>query len=211
MRELPLRRNLELRKRDMEDGTQKRGTLLSKLVALFVATFTVSCTANSGYAILAVMKDDFVKKRKWLTEEEMADYIAIVQSSPGPMAVTSSTIIGYHVAGMPGTLAAVFGVILPPFLVMVLVTLFYEAIVGNPYVGLFLRGMQMSVVAMLIDVIIGLFRNATEKGWAYPLVIMVLSFAYVRFSGLSIAWLVIACIVAGVAKALLVKKSEGER
>ena len=195
----------------MDDTKQERGSLLSKLAALFVATFTVSCTANSGYAIIAVMKDDFVNKRKWLTEEEMADYIAIVQSSPGPMAVTSSTIIGYHVAGMPGTLAAVFGVILPPFLVMVLVTLFYEAIVGNPYVGLFLRGMQMGVVAMLIDVIIGLFRNATDKGWVYPLVIMALSFVYVRFSGFSIAWLVVACIVAGVAKALLVKRGEERR
>lgn len=197
--------------RNMDDTNQKGNGLLSKLVALFVATFTVSCTANSGYAIIAVMKDDFVNKRKWLTEEEMADYIAIVQSSPGPMAVTSSTIIGYHVAGMPGTLAAVFGVMLPPFLVMVIVTLFYEAIVGNPYVGLFLRGMQMGVVAMLIDVIIGLFRNATEKGWAYPLVVMALSFAYVRFSGFSIAWLVLACIVAGVAKTLLVKRSEERR
>ena len=195
----------------MDDTSQKRGGLLSKLAALFVATFTVSCTANSGYAIIAVMKDDFVNKRKWLTEEEMADYIAIVQSSPGPMAVTSSTIIGYHVAGMPGTLAAVFGVILPPFLVMVLVTLFYEAIVGNPYVGLFLRGMQMGVVAMLVDVIIGLFRNATDKGWAYPLVIMALSFVYVRFSGFSIAWLVVACIVAGVVKALLVRRGEERR
>jgi chromate transporter len=192
----------------MDDTKQERSGLLSKLVALFVATFTVSCTANSGYAIIAVMKDDFVNKRKWLTEEEMADYIAIVQSSPGPMAVTSSTIIGYHVAGMPGTLAAVFGVILPPFLVMVVVTLFYEAIVGNPYVSLFLRGMQMGVVAMLIDVIIGLFCNVTKKGWVYPLVIMALSFVYVRFSGFSIAWLVVACIVAGVAKALLVKRSE---
>ena len=195
----------------MDDTTQKRGTLLAKLVALFVATFTVSCTANSGYAILAVMKDDFVNKRKWLTEEEMADYIAIVQSSPGPMAVTSSTIIGYHVAGMPGTLAAVFGVILPPFLVMVVVTLFYEAIVGNPYVELFLRGMQMGVVAMLIDVIVGLFRNAVGQSKAYPLVIMALSFCYVRYSGCSIVWLVAACIVAGVVKALLVKRDEEER
>ena len=189
------------------DKTERSG-LLSKLAALFIATFTISCTANSGYAILAVMKDDFVNKRKWLTEEEMADYIAIVQSSPGPMAVTSSTVVGYHVAGPAGTFAAVLGVILPPFLVMVLVTYFYEAIVGNPYVGFFLRGMQMGVVAMLFDVIIGLFRNATGKGGIYPFVVIALSFVYVRFTGFSIVWLVLGCIVAGVAKALLVMREE---
>lgn len=190
-----------------DDITERRG-LLPKLAALFIATFTISCTANSGYAILAVMKDDFVNKRKWLTEDEMADYIAIVQSSPGPMAVTSSTVVGYHVAGLAGTLAAVLGVILPPFLVMVLVTLFYEAIVGNPYVEFFLHGMQMGVVAMLLDVIIGLFRNATDKGGVYPFIVIALSFAYVRLAGQSIAWLVLACVVAGVAKALLVKRKE---
>ena len=192
----------------MDEEKPKGSDLLHKLAALFIATFTISCTANSGYAILAVMKDDFVNKRKWLTEEEMADYIAIVQSSPGPMAVTSSTVVGYHVAGPAGTFVAVLGVILPPFLVMVLVTYFYEVIVDNPYVGFFLRGMQMGVVAMLFDVIIGLFKNATEKGLVYPLVIMALSFIYVRFSGLSIVWLVLGCIAAGVAKALLVKREE---
>ena len=195
----------------MPDSSSAQESKLSKLLALFIATFTISCTANSGYAILAVMQDDFVHKRTWLTEEEMADYIAIVQSSPGPMAVTSSTVVGYHVAGIAGTLAAVLGVILPPFLVMVLVTVFYEAIVGNPYVGLFLRGMQMGVVAMLFDVIIGLFRNATDKGGVYPYIVMVLAFVYVRFTGCSIAWLVLACIAAGVAKALLVKRQEEKR
>ena len=193
------------------DSEKSNNDLLGRLVALFVATFTISCTANSGYAILAVMRDDFVNKRHWLTEEEMADYIAIVNTTPGPMAVSSTTIVGYHIAGIAGTIAAVLGVILPPFLVMVAVTLFYEAIVGNPYVALFLRGMQMGVVAMLFDVVIGLFRNAVDKGGAYPYVIMVLAFAYVRFTGCSIVWLVLGCIAAGIAKSLLVRQREGQR
>ena len=195
----------------MEKDTGAQESKLSKLLALFIATFTISCTANSGYAILAVMKDNFVNKRKWLTEEEMADYIAIVQMTPGPMAVSSTTIVGYHIAGLAGTFAAVLGVILPPFLVMVAVTVFYEAIVDNPYVVLFLRGMQMGVVAMLFDVVIGLFRNATAERGIYPYIIMVLAFAYVRLTGFSIVWLVLGCIAAGVAKALLVKRGEERR
>ena len=195
----------------MADSSSRRESKLSKLLALFIATFTISCTANSGYAILAVMKDNFVNKRKWLTEEEMADYIAIVQMTPGPMAVSSTTIVGYHIAGLAGTFAAVLGVILPPFLVMVAVTVFYEAIVDNPYVVLFLRGMQMGVVAMLFDVVIGLFRNATDKSGVYPYIIMVLAFLYVRLTGFSIVWLVLGCIAAGVAKALLVKRGEERR
>ena len=72
----------------MQGKTQRTDGLLGRALALFVATLTISATANSGYAIIAVMKDDFVKKRKWFTEDEMNDYIAIVQSCPGPMAVT---------------------------------------------------------------------------------------------------------------------------
>ena len=195
----------------MTDEDPRQDNLFYKLRALFLATFTISCTANSGYAIVAVMKDDFVNRRKWLTEDEMADYIAIVQSTPGPMAVTSSTIVGYHVAGVAGSAAAVLGVIIPPFLVMVLVALFYQAIVGNQFVGLFLRGMQMGGVAMLLDVLIGLFGNATQKSKAYPLIIMALAFLYVRLTGLSIVWLVLACAAAGAVKALLSRRGEDGR
>lgn len=193
----------------MVDGSPAEPSRLSKLWALFFATFSISMTANSGYAILAVMQDDFVSKRRWITEDEMADYLAIIQSSPGPMAVTSSMIVGYHVAGLAGSLAAVTGVVLPPFLVMVAVTVFYQAIVGNPYVSLFLRGMQMGVVAMLFDVIIGLFRNATENSGLYPFIVMALAFLYVRFTGCSIVWLVLACACAGVVKALLIGRGGG--
>ncbi|MDO4807179.1 MAG: chromate transporter [Coriobacteriales bacterium] len=188
----------------MVHNTRNTEGLLGRLWALFVATLTISATANSGYAIIAVMRDDFVNKRKWFTEEEMNDYIAIVQSCPGPMAVTSSMVVGYQSAGFLGSLAAVLGVITPPFAVMVLVSVFYQAIVGNPYVAIFMRGMQMGVVAMLLEVCIGLFLDATKKPGAYPLAIMVLAFLYVRLTGCSIMWLAIGCGVAGAVKALLV-------
>ncbi len=190
----------------MAETAQGKDGLLGRLLALFLATFTISATANSGYAIIAVMRDDFVNKRKWFTEDEMADYVAIVQSAPGPMAVTSSMVVGYQSAGLLGSLAAVTGVILPPFLVMVLVTVFYQAIVSNPYVTIFMRGMQMGVVALLLDICIGLFRNATKEPGIYPFVVMVLAFLYVRLTGCSIMWLAVACGVAGAVKALLVKR-----
>ena len=190
----------------MAEKTQGKDGLFGRLLALFLATFTISATANSGYAIIAVMRDDFVNKRKWFTEDEMADYVAIVQSAPGPMAVTSSMVVGYQSAGLLGSLAAVTGVILPPFLVMVLVTVFYQTIVSNPYVTIFMRGMQMGVVALLLDICIGLFTNATKEPGLYPFVVMVLAFLYVRFTGCSIMWLALACGVAGAAKALLVKR-----
>ena len=189
----------------MPNKAQRSDGLFSRLIALFLATLTISATANSGYAIIAVMRDDFVNKRKWFTEDEMSDYIAIAQSCPGPMAVTSSMVVGFQSAGILGSLAAVWGVITPPFVIMVLVSIFYQTIVSNPYVTIFMRGMQMGVVAMLLDVCIGLFLNATKKPGAYPLVVMAIAFLYVRLTNCSIMWLAIGCGVAGAIRALLVK------
>jgi len=189
----------------MPNKAQRSDGLFGRLIALFLATLTISATANSGYAIIAVMRDDFVNKRKWFTEDEMSDYIAIAQSCPGPMAVTSSMVVGFQSAGILGSLAAVWGVITPPFVIMVLVSIFYQTIVSNPYVTIFMRGMQMGVVAMLLDVCIGLFLNATKKPGIYPLVVMAIAFLYVRLTNCSIMWLAIGCGVAGAIRALLVK------
>ena len=190
----------------MPNKAQHSDGLFGRLIALFLATLTISATANSGYAIIAVMRDDFVNKRKWFTEDEMSDYIAIAQSCPGPMAVTSSMVVGFQSAGILGSLAAVWGVITPPFVIMVLVSIFYQTIVSNPYVTIFMRGMQMGVVAMLLDVCIGLFLNATKKPGIYPLVVMAIAFLYVRLTNCSIMWLAIGCGVAGAIRALLVKR-----
>ena len=115
-------------------------------------------------------------------------------------------IVGYQSAGFLGSFAAVLGVITPPFVVMVLVTVFYEAIVSNPYVSVFMRGMQMGVVAMLFDVCIGLFRDATKKSLVYPLTIMVFAILYVRLTGCSIMWLALGCGVVGAIKTFVVKE-----
>ena len=179
---------------------------LSRALALFTTLFAISGTANSGYAVIAVVQDEFVTKRKWFTEEEMADFIAIVQSTPGAMAVNISMLVGYQSAGLLGSFAAVLGCILPPLVVMIVVTFFYEAIVSNEYVFLFMRGMQLGVVGMLLDVLIGLFNNVIRKERLYPIILIALAFCYVKFTDFSIFYLAIACALAGVVKALLMAK-----
>ncbi|MBR3305037.1 MAG: chromate transporter [Christensenellaceae bacterium] len=179
---------------------------LKKLFLLFKTTFLISITANSGYAIISVIRNDFVKKYKWFTEEEMTDYIALAQSTPGPVAVNISMITGYQSEGILGALATVFGVALPPLLVMIIVTYFYNVIIGNKYVEIFMRGMQFGVCAMLLDVIIGLFVNVTKKSAAYSVIIMILSFLYIRLLDYSIFYLVITLIITAVVKSLIIKR-----
>ncbi|MBQ6395040.1 MAG: chromate transporter, partial [Atopobiaceae bacterium] len=151
------------------------------------------------------MKIDLVEKRHWLTEEQMADVAALAQSSPGPIGVNAAMIIGFQSAGILGGLASVLGVVTPALLIMIVVSYTYQMIISNPWLAIFMQGMQIAVVALLIDVILSLFKNVTKQGVVYPLIIGVLSFIYVRFSGMTVAYLAIACAIAGVAKSFLIK------
>ena len=92
------------------------------------------------------------------------------------MAINASMIIGWQIAGLTGSIAAVAGCALPPLLVMMAVTLFYNRIISNPYVTQFMKGMQFGVTAMLLNVLLGLFTNVTKKGMLYPCCLIVLSF-----------------------------------
>lgn len=174
---------------------------LQKLWTLFITTFLISMTANSGLAILSVLKNTFVERYKWFSEEEMTDYIALAQSAPGPIAINSSAVVGYQSAGMAGALAAVAGCALPPLLVMIIVTFFYNQIIDNRIVAFFLKGMQYGVAAMLLDIIISLFVNATKKEKLYPLIVMAISFLYVNLTDCSIFFLALGCMIAGLVRA----------
>ena len=168
-----------------------------KCLVLFWTLLTISSTANSGYAILSVVSRDFTRKYRWITEEEMQDYIALIQGSPGPMAINISLVTGYHIAGVWGAFAAALGCILPPIVMMLLVSLFYGAIVSNSWVRVFLRGMQAGVIAMLADLILGVFLNVTKEKKVYPLLVMAAAFLFTQFTKLSTLPLVAACILTG--------------
>ena len=168
-----------------------------KCWVLFRTMLVISSTANSGYAIMSVVKSTFVKKYGWISEKEMEDYIALIQGAPGPLAINISLAAGNHVAGPMGAAAAVLGCALPPVVIMLLVSAFYSAIIGNRWVGVFMHGMQAGVIAMLTDMILDIVRSVMEKRKIYPAVIMVGAFLFgwlVKGSSLPV---VVTCIALG--------------
>ena len=184
--------------------------MFKKAWLLFINTFSISMTANSGYAMLGVIKNRFVDKYGWFTKEEMEDYIALAQSCPGPIACSSATIIGYQSCGIIGALAAVLGVILPPFIMMIVVTYFYSFISTNTYVRIFINGMQAGVCAMLLDVVLGLFNGVRKMNKPFYYAMMILSFLYVRLTDFSIFYLALICIGVAVVKTLMIKRKVDE-
>lgn len=185
--------------------------MFKKAWLLFINTFAISLTANSGYAMLGVIKNRFVDKYGWFTKEEMEDCIALAQSCPGPVGCSSATIIGYESCGVIGALASVFGVILPPFIMMVLVTFFYTFISTNSYVRIFITGMQTGVCAMLLDVVLGLFSGVQKMNKPFYYIMVLLSFLYVCLTKLSIFYLALLCIAIALIKSFMTTRKVRER
>jgi chromate transporter len=116
----------------------------SKLVfTLFLTMLKIGLfTFGGGYGMIALLENEFVAKRKWITKEEFLDMIAIAESSPGPIAINSSTYIGYKKAGFLGSLFATIGVCIPSFVIIFIISLFLDAFLKLTYVAYAFKGIQ---------------------------------------------------------------------
>ena len=124
------------------------------LWTLFKSMFVLSsCTFGGGFVIVSLMKKKFVEELQWLDEDEMLDVTAITQSAPGPLPVNASVIIGYRMAGILGSLSAVFGTILPPMIVLSIISLFYNQFRTNKYIAVALQVMRAGVAAVYLTLL----------------------------------------------------------
>ena len=177
---------------------------LEQLWILFKSMFLLSaCTFGGGFVIVSLMKKKFVEELKWLEEDEMLDITAITQSSPGPLPVNASVIIGYRMQGIPGSLAAVLGTILPPMFVISLICVFYTEFRQNLYIAAALQVMRAGVAAVILDVTWNLAKNVWNSHSVFYTSLMVLSFCEAYFFGVSAMIIILICLVIGITEAVL--------
>lgn len=168
-------------------------------VKLFLSTFYLSAfTFGGGYVIVPLMRKRFVNKYKWIDEKEMMDFIAIAQSSPGPIAVNTSILIGYRLAGLLGAFITVLGTILPPLIIVSLLTVAYTALQDNVIVRYILRGMQAGVAAIIIDVIIDMVKEIWNERNIILILIMLASLVAVLVFKVNIIFIIICSAIVGV-------------
>lgn len=182
----------------------KKKTNPKTLWQLFTSMFLLSsCTFGGGFVIVSLMKKKFVEELKWLEEDEMLDITAITQSSPGPLPVNASVIIGYRMQGIPGSLAAVLGTILPPMFVISLICVFYTEFRQNLYIAAALQVMRAGVAAVILDVTWNLAKNVWNSHSVFYTSLMVLSFCGAYFFGVSAMIIILICLVIGITEAVL--------
>lgn len=119
---------------------------------MFITFFLISgCTFGGGMVIMSVLQKKFVEELKWIEADEMMDLIAIAQSCPGVMAVNSAMIIGYRIAGVLGAAIAMVATVMPPMIILSIISVFYLQFRQNKVIALLLRGMQAGVAAVMIN------------------------------------------------------------
>ena len=179
-----------------------------RLWKLFLSTLYLSAfTFGGGYVIVTLMKKKFVDEYRWIGEDEMLDLVAIAQSSPGAIAVNGAIVVGYKLAGIPGTLVAILGTILPPFAIISVISICYNAFRSNFFVAQMLSGMQAAVIA---SVTYDMGAPIVKEKDPMSLVIMLGAFLAACILEINVIYIVIVCGLLGVVRTLLAKRRAGK-
>jgi len=161
---------------------------------LFLSTFTLSAfTFGGGYVIVPLMQKKFVNKLKWIDKDEMLDLVAIGQSAPGPLAINTSILVGYRMAGIPGAFLTILGTVLPPLITITIISYFYIAFRDNKYINALLIGMKAGVAAVIADVVVGMASKIIKTKRLISIIVMVAAFIAATFLNVNIVVILLIC------------------
>ena len=137
-----------------------------------------ACCFGGGYAMLSLLQRIIVEQYHWATEEELMDYYAIGQCTPGVIAVNTSTFIGHKLAGIPGGIVATLGFISPSLLIITIIAAFLENFASNPIVSHGLAGIRVCVCVLILDSVLKLGKKSVKDpvSWAMFLATAALAF-----------------------------------
>lgn len=171
---------------------------------LFLSTLKLSaCTFGGGYVIVPLMRKRFVDELQWIDETEMLDLIAVSQASPGPIAVNASLMIGYRMGGILGALITALGTVLPPMLIISVISFFYRQFRDNMYVSAVMKGMQAGVAAVICNVVIDMGGAVLKSKSILSVLLMLGVFSAVYFFKVNIILVILCCGLIGLLSGMI--------
>ena len=120
-------------------------------------------TFGGGYAMIGLIRREFIEKRKWIEPEEFTDMIAISESTPGPLAINSATYVGYKIGGFFGALLSTIGVVIPSFAIIYVISLFLQQFLDLKVVAAAFRGVQVAVAVLILSAGLKLFKEMARN------------------------------------------------
>ena len=187
---------------------------VKSLGTLFFTFFKIGLfTFGGGYAMIALLEEEFIQRRKWLDKDEFLDMTAIAESTPGPVAINSATYLGYKLAKVPGAATATVAVCLPSVLIIYAISLFFEQFTQLTVIANAFKGIQVCVIYLIFSAGVRMLK-ALDKS---PFATGVLAAVMLVMVGLSLAGVSVSSILlillsgaAGVAAWLIGRRKEGK-
>ena len=155
-------------------------------------------TIGGGMAMVPIMKEKVCDERKWMTEEEVLDCLAVCQSLPGVIAINMATYIGYYKKGIKGALVATFGVLLPSFVIIILVVTVLGSIKDNNYVQGALMGFKAAATGLIAYAALNMAKKTLQG--AFSLVVCLLALVLIAILGIDAVWVILGGILVGEVK-----------
>ncbi len=185
---------------------------IKTLRQLFLSTLYLSAfTFGGGYVIITLMKQKFVDQLHWIDEDEMLDLVAIAQSSPGPIAVNGAIVLGYKLAGIAGIFCSVLGAVIPPFVILTVISFFYQAFKDSAVIQSLLAGMTCGVSAVIMSVVFDMASGIVKGKDPILIVVMILAFICNYVLKVNVILIILFCVVLGVVLTLIRTRKEAEK
>lgn len=144
---------------------------------LFKSTFIISAfTVGGGFVIIPLLKAKYVDEYHWIDDKTALDMVAIAQSMPGIVAANSAVILGYRMAGVPGTIVALIATVLPCLITLSIISYCYDFFIQNHIIKMILKGMQCGATALIVNVGINLLVKQVKKMYVLPILIIAATF-----------------------------------
>ena len=158
-------------------------------LSLFLTMLKIGLfTFGGGYAMIALLENEFVAKKKWIEKDEFLDMAAIAESTPGPIAINAATYIGFKKAGIVGSIIATLGICIPSFVIIYAISLFFDAFLSLTLVAYAFKGIQICVVYLILSAGLKMLKQMKKTGFHIIIVLItlicmvVLSLFAVKFS-----------------------------
>ncbi len=185
------------------------------LLTLFLTMLKIGAfTFGGGYAMIAIIESELSSKRGWIEKDEFLNMVAIAESTPGPVAVNMATFVGYKLGGVFGSCISTAGVVLPAFIVMFTISLFFDAFLTLTYVGYAFKGIQACVVYLILSAGLKMLKSMKKNAFNVTIILAVIA-AMICFSLFSVnfssIYLILICGFIGVATYLIAHVKEGEK
>lgn len=173
---------------------------MKKLIQLFLTFLKIGAfTFGGGYAMIALLENEFIEKKKWIDREEFLNMVAVAESTPGPVAVNSATYLGYRVGGVAGAALSTLAVSIPSFVIIYLISLFFDKFLSLTYVAYAFKGIQVCVVYLIASagarMLKGLEKNVLNYAILATVIVVMTVFSITAVSFSSIFYIVISGVV----------------